>query len=66
YSDINRGDVNFDGEINQSDIDLVQQYISTSDIFELPYILPDTEIADVNRDGMINYQDVDEIARKIQ
>ena len=66
YSDINRGDVNFDGEINQSDIDLVQQYISTSDIFELPYILPDTEIADVNRDGEINIMDVVELARKIK
>lgn len=66
YSDINRGDVNLDGEINQSDIDLIQQYISTSDYFESLFILPDTEIADVNRDGEINIMDVVEIAKMIQ
>ena len=66
YSDINRGDVNLDGEINQSDIDLIQQYITTSDYFESLFILPDTEIADVNRDGEVDIQDLVEIARKIQ
>ena len=66
YSDINRGDANLDGEINQSDIDLIQQYITTSDYFESLFILPDTEIADVNRDGEINIMDVVELARKIQ
>ena len=66
YSDINRGDANLDGEINQSDIDLIQQYITTSDYFESLFILPDEDIADVNRDGEINIMDVVEIAKMIQ
>ncbi len=60
YSDINRGDVNLDGEINQSDVDLLQKYIIKAES------IPDKEIADVNRDGEINIMDVVEIARKIQ
>ncbi len=66
YSDINRGDANLDGEINQSDIDLIQQYITTTDFFEALFILPDQEIADVNGDGKVDILDLDELSRIIQ
>ncbi|NLG05230.1 MAG: hypothetical protein GX567_15595, partial [Clostridia bacterium] len=61
YSDINRGDVDLDGEITQSDVDLLQRYITG-----LEWFLPDEEIADVNRDGDINTMDLIELARIIQ
>ena len=61
YSDNNRGDVNLDGEINQSDVDLLQRYL-----VGLEWLLPDEEIADVNRDGKVDIMDVDELSRIIQ
>ena len=60
YSVINRGDVNLDGEINQSDVELLQRYLVGLEP------LPDLEIADVNRDGDINTMDLVELARIIQ
>jgi len=56
------GDVNFDGDVNETDYDILIKYLSGRSKYEI-VIVPDTAAADLNDDGRVTRADAMILAR---